>query len=201
MNPAELACRCCLRIGDPTLPVDPLQMLRLARATFVYTREQALAERVPAEAIPPADPANPANVCHFVTQEGIERWIVIWEPVDDPAQQRFSFAHELGHIVMKHFSRERNLREEAEADAFARALLMPPPVIRTLQRACGTLYAEQLVPVFGVSLREALRLSGWRLPAVAPELAEAVEQLYAEAALSRLPTRIRTDWHPLRLPE
>ena len=45
-----------------------------------------------------------------------------------PARQRFSLAHELGHIVMHQESTSDN--KEAEADRFASALLMPERAIR-----------------------------------------------------------------------
>ncbi len=200
MSPAELACRCCLRIGDPALPANPLQMLRMARATFVYTREQALAEGLPPESIPPLGPDNPAVTFRVTADDGASRWIVVWRPEDDPAEQRFTLAHELGHVALKHCSSVRNRRDEAQADAFARALLMPPPVIRRLRREAGPLYAEQLTAVFGVTLREARGLSGRLLPPLPPQVEEATAALYAETALSRLPPRILTGWHPLTFP-
>lgn len=199
MSPAELSCRCCLRIGDPALPVDPLQMLRLARATFVYTREQALAEGLPPEALPPTGPDNPANAFRQVTATGIDRWIVVWRPEEDAVRVRFSLAHELGHVALRHASGTRSPRDEAQADEFARALLMPAPVIRRLRREAGPLYAEQLTAVFGVALREARRLSGRPLPVMASDLEDAVANLYADAALSRMPPRVLAGWHRLSI--
>jgi hypothetical protein len=70
--------------------------------------------------------------------------IIVADRVVDPAARRFSIAHELGHLVLKHPSRDPkelcgkygsprgiDARDfEAEANAFASELLMPSRILR-----------------------------------------------------------------------
>lgn len=55
--------------------------------------------------------------------------IVLAERIDDPAFRRFSIAHELGHLVLRHPSGESG-RAERQANAFAAELLMPRDLLR-----------------------------------------------------------------------
>jgi hypothetical protein len=98
-----------------------------------------------------------------LVRAGTRALIVISDRVRDPAARRFSVAHELGHLVLGHPS--RNLAElcaparrlgardrhegaardpEAEANAFAAELLMPSQL---LQRRCEVSPVDLAVPL------------------------------------------------------
>jgi Zn-dependent peptidase ImmA (M78 family) len=77
--------------------------------------------------------------------------IIVAERVTDPAARRFSIAHELGHLLLKHPSHDprhlcgpTHVRDiEAEANAFASELLMPS---KMLQRDCEVSPVDLAVP-------------------------------------------------------
>lgn len=77
-----------------------------------------------------------------------------------PVRQRFTQAHELGHVVLGHVSREHTLLRdttlndrgdwrEVDANAFAAALIMPEKYIR--HQASKTSSIRDLADFFGVS--------------------------------------------------
>jgi hypothetical protein len=73
------------------------------------------------------------------------------EPGQNLARFRFTLAHELGHIVLKH--RESGYAEEAEADAFAQHLLCPEPLANALRE----MNTSELIwgMAFGISISTA----------------------------------------------
>ncbi|MDQ3368478.1 MAG: ImmA/IrrE family metallo-endopeptidase [Myxococcota bacterium] len=89
---------------------------------------------------------------------GTRTMIIVAERVTDPAARRFSIAHELGHLLLKHPSRDPSELcrpygatlfnahvpdYEAEANAFAAELLMPS---KMLQRDCEVSPVDLEVP-------------------------------------------------------
>ena len=66
----------------------------------------------------------------------------------NPCRLRFTLAHELGHVALRHGGEGEH--EEREADCFASHLLAPRPVIRGLMER-GPIYCEQLERLFFVS--------------------------------------------------
>lgn len=80
-----------------------------------------------------------------LTRAGDRARIRVSDEPAEPGQLRFSIAHELGHLVLKHpssldFCEEKTIQRyfldgdtEAEANAFAAELLMPQPLV---QRRC-----------------------------------------------------------------
>lgn len=93
-----------------------------------------------------------------LVRSGTRAMIIVAERVTDPGARRFSIAHELGHLLLKHPSHDpqhlcrphgaaapnadaRDL--EAEANAFASELLMPGAM---LQRACAVSPVDLEVP-------------------------------------------------------
>lgn len=107
-----------------------------------------------------------------LVRNGSRTIIFVSDRVTDPAARRFSIAHELGHLMLKHPSRNPEelcsrprakatlLRDyEAEANAFASELLMPASL---LQRACEVSPVDLAVPrniarEFGVSILASAR--------------------------------------------
>ena len=119
-----------------------------------------------------------------IVRAGAETHIVVSDRVTDPCARRFSIAHELGHLVLRHPSRTtaelcgaRNRRTgerdyEAEANAFAGELLMPHELVLPW---CATTpvsldIAWRIAETFTVSILAATR----QFVALTPEACAAV---------------------------
>jgi len=97
--------------------------------------------------------ALPFDVCGMLVAlpplKGEPRWAIVVNANDPPVRQRFTIAHELGHLLIHKYStahadgryqvRFRNeksatgsVREEIEANQFAAELLMPEKEVRRL---------------------------------------------------------------------
>ncbi len=192
---AALACRCVLRLGDPRLPVDPLAMLRLSRGVFLYTAGEA--REIAAEKAGILEELR-EDVPALTFGDGAGRWTVVWRPELQGPRRRFSLAHELGHIALRHHPdpARRPRREEAEANLFARCLVMPPPLMERLVEEDMLAYLEQAALVFGVSLTTAEIALGGRRLTVPEDLARAVEDLLYEDACRRWPRGFSLRWRP-----
>ncbi len=66
-------------------------------------------------------------------------------------RRRFTVAHEIGHCVLGHLSRENSPENEREADRFAAELLAPICVLRE----CGIKRAEEISRLCGISMAAA----------------------------------------------
>lgn len=72
---------------------------------------------------------NELGAC-FITQK--QKYIVVQDTISKPLQ-RFTVAHEIGHILLNHLPNTFITREqEIEAELFALCLLMPPYIIQNL---------------------------------------------------------------------
>lgn len=94
-------------------------------------------------------------ICCGATDEMVivgDTYLVLYDDDACLNRQRWSVAHELGHIYMRHDCDSSD--NEIEAHQFAAEVLMPEPVIRDLVKRC-TLTPWQLSLIFGVS-REAM---------------------------------------------
>lgn len=99
------------------------------------------------------------------TESGISlkqngKWYIIFDDTDTRGKQRFTVAHELGHILMGHelkngyYTRKENLNkptDETEADMFAARLLAPACVLWGI----GATTAEQIAKACDISLTAA----------------------------------------------
>ena len=191
---ADLACRCILRLGHPRLPTDPLTMLRLSRGVFLYTVEE-FREIAPEKAGILDDVREDVPALSFGDGDG--RWTVVWRPELPGPRRRFSLAHELGHIALRHHPdpRRRPRREEGAANAFARFLVMPPPVVHRLLEEGLLAYLEQAALVFGVSLTTAEIALSRPQPLPEEPVARSVEALLLEDARRRRPRGTSLRWH------
>ncbi len=198
---AELACRCVLRLGKASLPVDPYTMLRYSRGVYLYPVEEVPARILSGfrDALQPLRSGKVAAVS-FATDPG--HCVICYQPEAYPPRLRFSMAHELGHLALRHETRSpvRTSTEERQADLFASCLLMPPPLLRMLRQEHGDLYAEQIAGVFGVSsLAAYYAANNERIP-LRGEIQSAVESLLLEVARRRFPSRVSARWHPMPEP-
>lgn len=101
---------------DPFLPISVSPSLRVCRySTFL---------RLCGEAGLPAPTAwdQDGFTVRWAAPRGV-RHIIVYNDAHSPARQRFTLAHELGHIALDH--REDSPEHDALADCFARNLLTP----------------------------------------------------------------------------
>ena len=136
-------------VWDGGLPIDPLPMLKACRDTQVMT-VQAAQERL-------TDLLIPLDVLEGLTirgeRAGRPHYLVIYGHQGNMARRRFSIAHELGHRVLAHahLNGTTHPREEAEANAFASALLCPTSLLLLMGEALQPLFLEQVAWVCGIS--------------------------------------------------
>lgn len=199
LRTATLACRCILRLGEPRLPVNPMAMLRRCRGVVLYTEEEARGV-LRREGEAPLWPEQlREDVAAFTVGDGAGRWILVWRPLQPATRLRFSLAHELGHIVLGHHPApdSRPAREEREANAFARHLVMPPPLVARLRGEGKLDWLEQAALVFGVSRTTADIALHRPVPPVEEGLAREVTALLLPEALRRWPPCVPLRWHPV----
>lgn len=75
-----------------------------------------------------------------------ERWLIYYNDTKCDTTIRFTIAHELGHIVLKHT--EDNSVADREANCFARNVLCPVQIIKEL----GLSTVEDYAQCFGISV-------------------------------------------------
>lgn len=75
--------------------------------------------------------------------------VIYYTITADEQQARFTIAHEIGHILLKHYNLKNSI--EKEANSFAARLLMPLGVLN----AIGITKAEDIASVCNVSLESA----------------------------------------------
>lgn len=144
----EAAYHCLLEQEWRTLPVEPARF-HLACAVLSYQEYAALAglplENLAVQAL--------FDGCAVTGLRG--RTLLLYNDQSPPARQRFTLAHELGHLLLGHGV--RSMREEDEADFFAAALLMPDALLTALCRRGLRLTEHFLTREFGVSRAAARR--------------------------------------------
>lgn len=99
----------------------------------------------------------------FVPSEGgqSEHFLCVFNTAEAPTRQRFTQAHELGHVMLGHVTKERSPRrdtsfnanagdwDEIDANAFAAQLIMPEKYVRHLSSKIADI--SKLALEFGVS--------------------------------------------------
>lgn len=149
---ARMAYKTLLALHIESLPVDPLMILSFCKNTRVRTYDE-IASRFGI-----SDPAHlkwyylDNKDAYTVRQEknGKTLFELIYDSHANPARQRFTLAHELGHIVLKHQKEE--WWEEKEADQYAAQLLAPRPLFDLLTRyRLNPSDPELIGRVFGLS--------------------------------------------------
>ena len=126
---ARLAYKTLLSLHIESLPVDPLMIFSFCKNTVVRTYEEA----APYFGISDADhfkwyvaDNKDALTVRHEYEDGTIRYEMIYDSHGNPLRRRFTLAHELGHIVLKH--RTEEWWEEKEADYYAAQLLAPHPL-------------------------------------------------------------------------
>ena len=198
---AELACRCVLRLGKASLPVDPYAMLRYSRGVYIFPLEEIPSNisAIAQDALLPLQTGKVAAVS-FMTDPG--HCVICYQPDVYPPRLRFSMAHELGHIALRHTQTfaGHTRAEEKQADLFASCLLIPPPLLRLLWQKHRDLYAEQIAGIFGVSPLAASCASDNVLIPLHEETQLRIVDLLLDETRRRFPPRISSRWHPMPKP-
>lgn len=132
---ARMAYKTLLALHIESLPVDPLMILSFCKNTVIRTYD---------EAAPFFGMYDPDHFRWYVADnkdamtvrreypDGSTRYEMIYDRRGNPRRRRFTLAHELGHIVLKHKQEEQ--WEEKEADYYASQLLAPRPVFDLIQK-------------------------------------------------------------------
>lgn len=112
-----------------------------------------------------ADP-NFTAIGHYVPGKDSQPPLITYKSSESKVRQRFTVAHELGHHVMGHGERDRDIPEqfsmgyhdpfEVDANRFAVYLLIPDTGIHAMIRIGRVRSVEELARIFGVS-RAAMR--------------------------------------------
>lgn len=148
-----IAYRTLLHLNVTKLPVDVVSICQRCKNTLLipYSQAQPYANLIGIN-LPYDAPSAEAFTyrIEFLPESIVHLLLYNDEPGQSRARFRFTLAHELGHIVLKH--RESSYVEEAEADAFAQHLLCPQPLLAALD---GTINDWMLAASFGVSLAAA----------------------------------------------
>ena len=101
---------------DPFLPISVSDSMRVCKySTFLRLCDQA------GIVVPTVKDQDGFTLLQD-TPRGL-RCVIVYNDAHSPARQRFTLAHELGHIVLGH--REDSPDNDALADCFARNLLTP----------------------------------------------------------------------------
>jgi Zn-dependent peptidase ImmA (M78 family) len=111
-----------------------------------------------------------------VSYEG-KQAVIRYNPTDIPVRQRFTIAHEIGHLALHAFAEGKKFRdtsktyslsnfdaEEAEANRFAAELLMPEEAVKQVILDNKDQDPKSLAKVFAVSevaMRYRLKNLGW----------------------------------------
>lgn len=151
---ARMAYKTLLALGIDSFPVDPLMVLSYCKHTAVHTYD---------EIIPMFGVSDPAYFRWYVMgdkdaitfRRDMDNGKIIYEMVYDsrvrPSRLRFTLAHELGHIILKH--RQETVVQEREADTFAAHLLAPRPVFDLLSGFGAPMNDPSAVAeIFGLSM-------------------------------------------------
>lgn len=144
---------------DGRLPVDPKE---LAENLLVRDYSQEDGDKIPVvvKARSSINLRGASGQARLVDDEE-DGWVYVCEFNRDEIsyRNRFTIAHELGHVVLGHVTDVRSPKrdttftnddpDERYANAFAAALLMPEKFVRKLYRSARNI--QELADAFGVS--------------------------------------------------
>lgn len=178
----DAAYGCLLEQEWRTLPVEP-EAFKLDAVILSFQAYAQLAE------IPVTRLLKEPALAEGCSVSGLHGRNILLFNADAPvSRQRFTVAHELGHLLLGHTLQDG--RQESEADYFASVLLMPDALLAALQRRRLLLTEAFLMRIFGVSAACARRKRQSLLcPPVPHPLDERIETLFytSIARLAPLP--------------
>lgn len=150
---ARLAYKTILSLHIESFPIDPMMIFSFCKNTVIRTYEEA----APYFGLSDADhfkwyvaDNKDALTVRREYDDGTIRYEMIYDSRGNPCRRRFTLAHELGHIVMKHH--QEQWWEEKEADYYAAQLLAPHPVFDLFPRySMNPSDPELIARTFGLS--------------------------------------------------
>ena len=176
------ACETLIRYRVTTAPVDPLPILKSMRGVIVVSFAE-IAERSGLDrnnVLGMLVPENHDAVTAVYNKGGELRYVVVYNQRLPFYMLQRALAREMAHIVIGHDgSRPVDVRND-EAVMFARHLLCPRPLVRSLQAAGLTITVEMLGNVTGCYER---CLSGLRKTpgvSVPPEINRIIRDQFAD---------------------
>jgi len=129
-----MAYKTLLALHIESLPVDPLQILSFCNNTVSHSYEDMMA-RVGEYDYFSFKQYYMEGKDALTIRRTLDNGKCIYECYyanrGNPFRRRFTLAHELGHIILKHSMEE--IWEEREADYFASQLLAPHPILQLLR--------------------------------------------------------------------
>lgn len=139
---ARMAYKTILSLHIDRLPIDPLMILRHCKNTRIRTYDEV------APLFGVSDPsyfkyyimANKEALTIRRERDGVIHYELFYDAHGNYSRRRFTLAHELGHIVLKHTQEQPY--EEKEADYYAAQLLAPHPLV-SLQDPDPEVIADQ----------------------------------------------------------
>ncbi|NGO90377.1 MAG: ImmA/IrrE family metallo-endopeptidase [Halomonas sp.] len=150
--------------GDRGLPVDPeylcKNILITRSASGVTTKHQIRVEHI--DLIDDTDDnGNTLSGCALFDDK-TDQFVVKYNPTESPTRQRFTIAHELGHVVLGHVKpghpkKDRALvydkmdKDEIAANQFAAEIVIPHKLLKEYVYEEGFYRAADLARLFGVS--------------------------------------------------
>ncbi len=150
----RLAYHTLIHLQIKELPVDIVSICRLCKNTLIipYSKAEPFADILGFNIIDEA-PSDMAFTYRIEPAAGPVIYLLLYndEPYQNTARFRFTLAHELGHIIMKH--RNSGYVEEAEANCLAQHLLCPEPLVESLRE--HPINEWLLSRTFGVSMTTA----------------------------------------------
>lgn len=141
---SHLSRKCLLVCGIKSLPVSLNAIIKHYKICAIsYSALQKLNIRVFDDAI--------RNNQGFCDRVGKDNRVYIFYDATLPAEvQRFTIAHEIGHILLEHFERDTKSREK-QASMFAARILMPMAILKE----CEVKSVEEIQSLCFVSLQAA----------------------------------------------
>lgn len=148
------AYRTLLAVGANQLPIDITAICRACKRTRVMSFREA--RRIIGDDFDPFWD-GPSRYALTIRRDydGETYYLILWNDEEMSPRDglfRFSLAHELGHIVLKHDD-GRSPAEEQEANCFAQHLLCPRPVLEAarprdqvdISYMCGVSYSTATI--------------------------------------------------------
>ena len=171
---ARMAYKTLLDLHIDTFPVEPLDILKRCKNTVVHTYDELMPLYGVSDRVYFKDQELEGLEAITVRKQIGEKTVyeLFYYSHGNPQRRRFTLAHELGHIILKHSAEED--WEEKEADYFASQLLAPSPVLDLYGAAAD---AEFIARTFGLS-KAASRIAANRHTREATETERAIMQQF-----------------------
>lgn len=139
---SRFAYKTLLALHIDQLPINPLQILSFCNNTVVHTYSEVMCmfgkTSRSSFKLDCMEGKDAVTIRH--ESDGKVIYELLYDNGAHRLRQRFTLAHELGHVVMRHWLEEPF--EEAEADYFASQLLIPRPILELFDNVTPEFIAD-----------------------------------------------------------